>query len=118
MGDWRTILKRDFEYPNSPDIKRGLFLADYFAENESELNEQVEEAMAVERSEGSLRRAVLKIIDDIPNSQSVDYMILVGQLKLDTWGGFSQHQGNIPNAIMGVLEDIDREFSQQERDVN
>jgi hypothetical protein len=125
MVDWRTILKKydlpilaDFEHPNSPAIKRGLFLANYFADNESELNEQVEEAMAIERSEDSLRRAVYEILDGIPNKESVDFSILINRLKLDTWRGFSEHQNNIPYAIIRVLEDIDEEFSLQERDAN
>ena len=122
---WKNILKnydlpriQDFNYPESTDIQRGLFLANYFADNESELNEQIEQAMLKERSEESLRRAILKIIDDIPNSQSTDYMILVGQLKLDTFKGFSEHQNDIPSSIVKVLESMEKEFDEIDSDAN
>lgn len=122
---WRNILKnydlpriQDFNYPESNDIKRGLFLANYFADNESEINEQIEQAMSKERSEQSLTKAILKIIDDIPNSESVDYMILVGRLKLDTFKGFSEHQNDIPSSIVKVLENMEKEFDVINRDAN
>jgi len=133
MSRWMSILKgidvmtqlqdMEFDHPNSPDIQRGMFLVNYFEENESEIRDFLEDEIKLGRKsnlalDDSLRQAMEKVLANIPNSQSVDRMILFGQLRLDEIKGFSEHEHRIPDAIIGVMRMMDKEFAEQERDAN
>lgn len=130
MSRWMNILKRmdimtqlqdmEFNHPDSPDIQRGMFLANYFEENESEIMEFIEDEIKQSNlAQGdALREAMEKVLADIPDSQRVDRSFLFNELHLDEVRGFSEHEKDIPGAIIGVMRMIDKEFTETFRDAN